>query len=50
VRSNRVWTVVKAGVMRAGREVARQLKFSPATQGGKPIPYWKKVSVQFNLK
>ena len=31
-------------------EVARKLKFSPATRGGKPIPYWTKLSVEFHLK
>ena len=38
------------GLDEQAREVARKLKFSPATQGGKPIPYWKKVSVEFHLK
>ena len=32
------------------REVARKLKFSPATRSDKPIPYWTKLSVEFNLK
>jgi len=38
------------GLDEQATEVARKLKFSPATRSGKPIPYWKKVSVQFNLK
>jgi TonB family protein len=38
------------GLDEQATEVARKLKFSPATRSGKPIPYWTKVSVQFNLK
>jgi TonB family protein len=38
------------GLDEQAREVARKLKFSPATQGGKPIPYWTKLSVEFHLK
>jgi TonB family protein len=38
------------GLDEQAADVARKLKFSPATRSGKPIPDWKKVSVQFNLK
>jgi TonB family protein len=38
------------GLDEQATEVARNMKFSPATKGGQPIPYWKKVSVEFNLK
>ena len=38
------------GLGEQAMEVARKLKFSPATQGGKPIPYWTKLSVEFHLK
>ena len=38
------------GLDEQAMEVARKLKFSPATQGGKPIPYWTKLSVEFHLK
>jgi TonB family protein len=38
------------GLDEQATEVARKLKFSPATQGGKPIPYWTKLSVEFHLK
>jgi TonB family protein len=38
------------GLDEQAADVARKLKFSPATRSGKPIPYWKKVSVEFNLK
>ena len=38
------------GLDEQAAEVARKLKFSPATRSDKPIPYWKKVSVEFNLK
>lgn len=38
------------GLDEQAKEVARKLKFSPATRSGKPIPYWTKVSVQFNLR
>jgi hypothetical protein len=31
-------------------EAARQLRFSPAMQDGKPIPYWTKLSIEFNLR
>jgi TonB family protein len=38
------------GLDEQAMEVARKLKFSPATRSDKPIPYWKKMSVEFNLK
>ncbi|MEK6303375.1 MAG: TonB family protein [Acidobacteriota bacterium] len=38
------------GLDERAEETARQLKFSPATKNGKPIPYWTKVSVDFNLR
>jgi TonB family protein len=38
------------GLDEQATEVARKLKFSPATQSGKPIPYWTKLSVEFHLK
>ena len=38
------------GLDEQAEEVARKLKFSPATRSGKPIPYWTKLSVEFNLK
>lgn len=38
------------GLDEQATEVARKLKFSPATRSGKPIPYWMKLSVQFNLR
>lgn len=38
------------GLDEQATEVARNLKFSPATKAGQPIPYWQKVSVEFNLK
>lgn len=31
-------------------EAARQLKFSPATKNGKPIPYWMKVIIEHYLR
>lgn len=31
-------------------ETALKLKFSPATQSGKPIRYWKRLSMEFNLR
>ncbi len=31
-------------------DVARKLKFSPATRNGEPAPYWLKLSVGFNLR
>jgi TonB family protein len=38
------------GLNEQATQVARELKFSPATRNGKPIPYWMKLSVEFNLK
>lgn len=38
------------GLDEQAMEVARGLKFSPAMQGGTPIRYWKKVTVEFNLR
>ena len=38
------------GLDEQATEVARKLKFSPATRSGKPIPYWTKLSVEFNLR
>jgi TonB family protein len=38
------------GLDEQAADVARKLKFAPATRSGKPIPYWTKLSVQFNLK
>ena len=38
------------GLDEQAREVARKLKFSPATQSDKPLAYWTKLSVEFNLK
>ncbi len=38
------------GLDEQATEVARNLKFSPATRSGKPIPYWQKLNVEFNLK
>ena len=38
------------GLDEQATEVARKLKFSPATRSGKSIPYWTKLSVEFNLK
>jgi len=38
------------GLDEQATEVARKLKFSPATRSGKPIPYWTKLSVEFHLK
>lgn len=38
------------GLDEQATEVARQLKFSPATRSDKPIPYWTKLSVEFNLR
>lgn len=49
VKTNRVWTVVTASIIVAS-EVARKLKFSPATRNGKPLPYWRRLSVEFNLR
>lgn len=31
-------------------EAARELKFSPALRNGNPIPFWKKVMVEFNRR
>ena len=31
-------------------EVARHLRFSPATKSRKSIPYWQKLAVEFNLR
>jgi TonB family protein len=38
------------GLDEQATEVARKLKFSPATRNSKPIPYWTKLSVEFNLR
>lgn len=38
------------GLDERAMEAARQLRFSPALQDGKPIPYWTKLSIEFNLK
>ncbi len=38
------------GLDERATEAARKLKFSPATRDGKPIPYWMKLSVEFNLR
>ena len=38
------------GLDEQATEVARKLKFSPATRSGKLIPYWTKLSVEFHLK
>ena len=38
------------GLDEQATEVARKLKFSPATRSDKPIPYWTKLSVEFNLR
>jgi len=38
------------GLDESATEVARNLKFSPATRSGKPMPYWMKVIVEFNLR
>lgn len=38
------------GLDEQAAEVAHALKFSPATKGGNPIPYWQKVVIQFNVK
>jgi TonB family protein len=37
------------GMDEQAEEMARNLKFSPATRRGKPIPYWMKVIIEFNL-
>ena len=39
-----------AGLDEQAVEVGRQLKFSPAQRNGKPVPYWTKVVVEFNLR
>jgi TonB family protein len=38
------------GLDEQATDVAKQLKFSPANKNGKPIPYWMKVLVEFNLR
>lgn len=38
------------GLDESATEVARNLKFSPATRSGTPIPYWMKLIVEFNLR
>ncbi len=38
------------GMDEQATEVARELKFSPATRSGTPIPYWMKLIVEFNLR
>lgn len=38
------------GLDEQATEVAREFKFAPATQGGKPIRYWTKLSVEFQLR
>jgi TonB family protein len=38
------------GLDEQATKVARELKFSPATQSGKTIPFWMKLMVEFNLK
>lgn len=38
------------GLDEQATEVARTLKFSPATRGGKPMPFWMKLVVEFNLR
>jgi TonB family protein len=37
------------GLDEQATEVARNLKFAPATRSGKSIPYWMKLIVEFNL-
>lgn len=31
-------------------KAARRIKFTPATKDGKPVPYWSRVIVEFNIK
>jgi TonB family protein len=38
------------GLDERAEEVARKLKFSPATRSDKPMQYWIKLSVEFNLR
>ena len=38
------------GLDEEATRVARELKFSPATKSNNPIPYWMRLSVEFNLK
>jgi TonB family protein len=38
------------GLDEQATEMAHKLKFSPANKSGKPIPYWQKLTVEFNLK
>ena len=38
------------GLDEQASEAARALKFSPATRSGKPIPYWMRLIIEFNLK
>ena len=38
------------GLDEQATEMAHKLKFSPATKSGKPIPYWQKLIVEFNLR
>ena len=38
------------GLDQRAAEMARTLKFAPATRSGKPMPYWMKLIVGFNLR
>lgn len=38
------------GLDQQAEEMARGLKFSPASRNGQVIPYWMKLSVSFNLR
>ncbi|MEW6211725.1 MAG: TonB family protein [Acidobacteriota bacterium] len=38
------------GLDEEAEKAVRQMKFSPATKEGKPIPFWTPIQVEFNLR
>ncbi len=41
---------LRFGLDKAAEKAASQMIFSPATTGGKPIPFWMPMEVEFNLR
>ena len=45
-----VLTTLGYGLDEQAVQAASQLKFSPATKDGKPVPFWLMVVIEFNLR
>ncbi|HWN98156.1 MAG TPA: TonB family protein [Blastocatellia bacterium] len=50
VKSVLLFRKLVPGLDEQALEAARQLKFTPASRNGQPIPCWKKVQIEFHLR